>query len=211
MIPQNWAQVAKDHSTKPKGANFGGDKKACFFIGINSSIGDLLHKIILQTHLASIKFPEAPTTAVLMPPSLTVMLNTSLSRRSFIYLLVCSTRGRLEMTTLEMRNYLLRISLKGHIMICLSPQLTPYFKSNIMVSPCHSIQSMTSTIILMVFVLSIQMTATSGPNVGSIRSGISFDTELSRLTRMLLHLTLIILSLSQRTRWYSCLSYIVSG
>ena len=102
------------------------------------------------------------------------------------------------MTTSEMRNFLLRISLKNLLMICILPQLTPYFKSNIIVSkPRHSMQSMTSTIILIVLVLSIQMAATSDPNVRSTRSRILFDMDLSRLTRVLIHLILIILSLGQ--------------
>ena len=103
------------------------------------------------------------------------------------------------MTTSEMRNFLLRISLKNLLMICILPQLTPYFKSNIIVSkPRHSMQSMTSTIILIVLVLSIEMAATSYLNVRRTRSGILFDMDLSRLTPMLIHLILITLSLIQR-------------
>ena len=114
------------------------------------------------------------------------------------------------MTTLEMRNCLLWISLKCHLMIRLLPQLTPNFKSKILFSPRHSIQSMTITIILMVLVPSIQMEDTSGPNFISTRSGISFDMELSRLTRLFLCLILSILSLRQRIRRLNSFNVIIS-
>ena len=114
------------------------------------------------------------------------------------------------MTTLEMRNCLLWIPLKCHLMIRLLPQLTPNFKSKILFSPRHSIQSMTITIILMVLVPSIQMEDTSGPNFISTRSGISFDMELSILTRMFLCLILIILSLRQSIRRLNSFNVIIS-
>ena len=135
-----------------------------------------------NTHSDSIQHPEVPTNAALIPPSLTMMLTTNLLRISFSYLLIFSSRRRPVITTSKMRNVLLRIPLKNIMMICLSLQLTPYFKLNIIVSPCHSMQSMTSTIILIVLVIYIQMAATSDPNVRSTRSGILFDMDLSRLT-----------------------------